>query len=766
MKTIVLLICLITGISGYSQKEFTVSGTISNEQHKKISMGQAYLLNQEGQLIDFGILENGNFTIRAESGKYQLKIEVLNYEVHQTPIDLNKNINLDIKLTDLPQQLDQVEIVSKRKTVSYKNGNININVENSILETLPQTKDLLTRLPKIQVSPDGENLSIIGKGTPLIYLGNQQIQFEELNSIPVTNIKNIEIINNPGAQFEAEGSSAIVVHLKDNLEEGVHVNIAETASFKRRFNNYASTAVNYRKNNIGVTANFEYNQLHHWESNQSEFTLLNEDIYSKYLVVTSAPRPQIISGLLLSYNFDKDTELSTSINYRTHYEDFPIETETLFRKDFQNVDITTLTQNKTKKSYLSSQLNFNKSLSKEQNLFLGAQYSWYGQDLKTEIYNSINQQGYEFLDFRDQDFGIRRGSMRVDYENKFSTLIDFSLGANLSLAGANAYTFIDSQTKNYRYEESIYATYADFSGSLKRFEYQMGLRMEKSLVKGAYASEENLLINRDNINWLPSLQINYSTKNDSQLSLNYKRSVQRPNYSNASSITAYLNPFLEFSGNINLKPTYTDEISLSYHWDKFTLGFSYYTQKDPVYYTAYFNENMERLIMAPNNLERENGMYLELTAPFTYKFLTSYNTALLAYTKIQDAEGIQSFNAKPFLYYYSNNEFNILPKTKFAINFWGQTTRFEGIYKRNAMVVVGASISRTFFEKWQLSLNLNDLFKQLNYRERYQINNIRTDSIFFADGQEIAIGIKYSFGKELKDLIQQEMVDEELDRVN
>ncbi|WP_037321786.1 outer membrane beta-barrel family protein [Salegentibacter sp. Hel_I_6] len=765
MKKLAIIICLISTFSGFSQNIFTLSGNVENEQDEKVSLGQVYLLNEQEQLIDFSVVENGDFSLDAESGKYLLKVEVLNYEIFEKIIDLDEDQRLDIKLKSLPDNLDEVQITAKRKTLIYKNGNININVENSVFETLPQAKDVLAKLPKVQISPDGENVSILGQGTPLIYLGNQQIQFQELNSIPVTNIKNIEIINNPGAQYEADGRNVIIVHLKDQRGNGFNVSLAETASFKRRFNNYASTALNYRKDKFALTANFEYNRLHHWESNQSEFTLLDEDIYSSYNVVTSAPRPQIVSGLNVSYDLDEDIKLSTSINFRTHSEDFPIETETFLKYGFTSTDILTLTQNNGERNYLTSQLNFSKSFSENQNLFLGGQYSWYGQDLQTEIYNSINQQEYQFSGLRDQDFGVKRGSMRVDYENKTSSIFNIALGANLALAKANAFTYINSETKNYGYEESIYASYADLSGNFKNWDYRMGLRIEESQVKGNYEQEQNLVIDRNNLNWLPSIQLNYTLENENTLSLNYKRSLQRPNYSNASSIRAYLNPFLEFSGNINLRPTYTDEVSLNYQWKNLSFEVGYYTEKDPVYYSVDFNEEMERLIMSPNNLEGENGMYLELAAPITYKFLTSTNTLLLAYSETMDAAGIQAFEAKPFLYYYSHNEFDIIPKTQFAINFWGQTTRYEGIYKRNSMFVLGASFSRTFFEKLQVSLNFNDIFQQMNYGETYQINHIYTNSLFFADGQEIAIGLKYSFGKNIKDAPLQKNVDEELDRI-
>ena len=648
MNKLAIIICLISSFSGFSQNKFTLSGNVKNEQDKKISLGQVYLLNDQERLIDFSIVENGEFSLTAEGGTYRLKVEVLNYEIFEKTIDLDEDQRFHIKLKSLPDNLDEVQITAKRKTLIYKNGNININVENSVFETLPQAKDVLAKLPKVQISPDGENLSILGQGTPLIYLGNQQIQFQELNSIPVTNIKNIEIINNPGAQYDADGRNVILVHLKDQRENGFNVSLAETASFKRRFNNYASTALNYRKDKFALTANFEYNRLHHWESNQSEFTLLDEDIYSSYNVVTSAPRPQIVSGLNVSYDLDEDTKLSTSINFRTQSEDFPIETETFLKDGFESTDILTLTQNNGERNYITSQLNFSKSFSENQDLFLGGQYSWYGQDLQTEIYNSINQQEYQFAGLRDQDFGIKRGSMRVDYENKISSIFTVALGGNLALAKSSAYNLMDSETQNYGYEESIYASYADLSGNFKNWEYRMGLRIEDTQVEGNYDQKQNSAINRNNFNWLPSIKLSYSTENENRLSMNYKRSLRRPNYSKASSITAYLNPFLEISGNINLRPTYTDEVSLNYQWKKMSFEVGYYTEKDPVYYSVDFNEAMERLIMSPNNLERENGMYLELAAPITYKFLTSTNSLLFAYSEIMDAAGIQTFKAKPF----------------------------------------------------------------------------------------------------------------------
>ena len=91
------------------------------------------------------------------------------------------------------------------KAFTNKNGNIKIDVANSIFNSVPNTVDLLSRLPKVQISPDKESITVIGKGTPIIYIDNQIVTMNDLNSLSVDDIKTIEIINNPSSKYEANG---------------------------------------------------------------------------------------------------------------------------------------------------------------------------------------------------------------------------------------------------------------------------------------------------------------------------------------------------------------------------------------------------------------------------------------------------------------------------------------------------------------------------------------------------------------------------------
>jgi hypothetical protein len=112
------------------------------------------------------------------------------------------------------EELKEVVVEKETKAITNKNGNLKIDVANSIYRSQPNTIDLLSKLPKIQISPDRESVSIIGKGSPLLYIDNQKASINDFNALDVADIKTIEIINNPSAKYEANGRAVILITRK------------------------------------------------------------------------------------------------------------------------------------------------------------------------------------------------------------------------------------------------------------------------------------------------------------------------------------------------------------------------------------------------------------------------------------------------------------------------------------------------------------------------------------------------------------------------
>lgn len=188
----------------------------------------------------------------------------------------------------ISNNLKEVIITQNKKSFSNQNGNIKLDVSNSIYNSIPNTVDLLAKMPTVQVSANRESISVVGKGNPFIYIDNQKVGINDLNALAVADIKTIEIIQNPSAKYEAEGRVVILITRKFSKKDSFKTEISEFASFKKNYNNYLGINSNFKKNKLELKANFNYNRLNPWEGHGVDYQISEADIASKYDVTADS----------------------------------------------------------------------------------------------------------------------------------------------------------------------------------------------------------------------------------------------------------------------------------------------------------------------------------------------------------------------------------------------------------------------------------------------------------------------------------------------
>jgi hypothetical protein len=194
------------------------------------------------------------------------------------------------------------------------------------------------------------------------------------------------------------------------------------------------------------------------------------------------------------------------------------------------------------------------------------------------------------------------------------------------------------------------------------------------------------------------------------------------------------------------------------------LQLTYYRQKDPVYYGIEYNDQENKLKMINKNFELESGIYLSITLPFKYKIWNSTNVLSTTVNRIKDPSAILN-KSKPYFYVYSNNQFKLPKDYAFVISGWGLSKRYEGIFERSALFAVDLGVSKTFYKKLNCTLNFNDIFKSLNAEEKFTINNIKSNGIYYEDVREFSISLKYSFGIIKDSKYKSKEVNENADRI-
>ena len=346
-----------------------------------------------------------------------------------------------------PRELEEVTIKKEAKTFANSNGNIKVDIANSIYNSFSNPMDLLSKLPNIQVSPDKETITVIGKGNPILYIDNQKIEITDLNSLAVEDIKTIEIINNPSSKYEADGRVVILITRKFSKKEGFKVAVSENASLQKYFNNYFGINASVKNNKFEYKANFNYNQITLWESHGNNFSIPDNEIVSNYLVKAVTKRPQFIFGGGVFYKINDDDYFSVNLNHRTQKDVFDIITDTYNQQQNEINSINTLNINDENRNATNAFINYNHKIkSSDGMLFSGFQYSGFNQQIASEIFNNYNNTDFELSQNRNQKIAINVFSGRTDFEKMFKNKI--KLGVGILFLQANSDTDFYVQTIN------------------------------------------------------------------------------------------------------------------------------------------------------------------------------------------------------------------------------------------------------------------------------------------------------------------------------
>ncbi|KAF2330698.1 outer membrane beta-barrel family protein [Flavobacterium daemonense] len=671
----------------------------------------------------------------------------------------------------ISNQLNEIVITQSKKTFTNSNGNIKVDVANSIYSSIPNPIELLAKLPTVQVSADRESISIVGKGSPIVYIDNQKASINDLNALAVADIKTIEIIQNPSSKYEAEGRVVALITRKLGKKDSFRTEISETASFKKNFNNYLGFNSSFKKNRVEWKANFNYNRLNPWENHSIDYQIQNANIASIYDVLANTKRKQFVFGGGLFFKISDDDYFSFNVSSKLQTDTFPINTITDNKNKQEENHVVTYSDNDGQKNFVNSFLNYSKKIKAiDTQVFTGFQYSNFDQKSWSQVQDNFNDTHFDLTQIRDQNFKVNVFSGRMDLNKKFKNDMKLEAGGQYSTANSKSDISIYNaktdayEISQYDFREQNLAGYSQFSGKIKKIDFSVGIRFENTIALGKFKSDSLPLIDKNYTNFFPKAQFTFTIDSTKSITLNYAKSITRPNYSSLSQGATYINPYFLYSRNVFLDPTIMNEISTSFQYRDKSVILSYYMAKDPVYSSFLFDAQNNIMTFKDINFEKSSGFSVDFTLPFSYKFWTMTTSLLFILEKVEDQSAV-FLASKPYLYYTSNNEFKLPKAYSFVLNFWGLTTQYNGIFERTPRFVMDMGVSKTFHKNWNCTLSWNNVFKNVIEKEEFTINNVSSKARYVVDAHEVLIAIKYSFGKIKESQFKEKNIDENSNRI-
>lgn len=528
----------------------------------------------------------GEFTVEVIAGDYILYLESFDGSKYEQPITVTQNMNVgNIKLGENSiVALEGASIVGSNSTYKMELDKKVYDLSQDALAKGASMSDALQNVPSVQVDGEGnvslrgnENVRILIDGKPSSMVGISD-PAQALQNLPADAVQRIEIVTNPSARYEAEGTAGIInIILKKGKLQGMNGSVSVFGGIPESAG--ASATVNYRTRQWNFFTTLGYRYQERKGENNSLTTRFDADGVPRYEDMDGESN-RINNGYNINlgteYYLDDRNTFTVSGNYRNgrnenlsdiFYNDYD------FNNTLTNSSIRT--ENEKEDDY-SGEVNFNfkhefLTPGHEFTVDARASYSKETEDANLKEIGDLVNSSERSSNYERQ----RRVLISADYVYPFGEKGRLELGARGEMEGTLTNFKVDSLgadnswiskpdfSNNTDYLQNVYAAYAQYGNAFGQFSFFAGLRMENSDIT------VNSILNQSKtkknyVDFFPSLFLNYEFESEDQLQLSYSRRIRRPRGWDLIPFTSYSNNRNIFMGNPDLDPQYTDAYELSY----------------------------------------------------------------------------------------------------------------------------------------------------------------------------------------------------------
>ena len=725
------------------------------------------------------------------NGNYVVAVSVVGYATFEKELTIGtgqKTINLrNILLKEDTQLLNEVQVVGQRSQMKFEIDRKVFNVDQSLATAGGSASDVLGNIPSVQVDPEGE-VSLRGNSSVTVWINGKESglsadnRAQILEQLPAESIERVEVITNPSAKYNPEGTAGIInIVLKKNRKAGYYGSLQAGVDTRGGYN--AAGNVNFSSGkfesfvNLGTRVRKSegegYTNRQNLDDNGNPVSYLNQ------LRNDEDTRKPVIARMGTTYHATDKDHFSFSgfgLLGRGDETDWLNYTSNI-PGSFTNSLRTSA--EKRKMNIGNFEIGYKRDFSEKSNLDLSASYnllnitpessflqvSNYAGGTSTSSYqfqeNVMKPRKWEFQADYVTEFG-EQNKIEAGYKGAFLTSkreVPTASGTSECNAACN-----EALYNNFTYDQNVNALYATYSKRINRFGIQLGLRGEHTRTNtnslGYNQSETDHPAYKDDyFSFYPSAFLSYQLPSNNELQLNYTRRVSRP-------WGGQLNPFVNLTdstnisyGNPLLLPQYSNSLELNYikNWENHTLSASlYYRNTDNVIQRISYRdgdimkstfENIAKTQSAGTELILKNNLFrmidLTSTLNFYYNKLDgfSYLPAGATTPVVGEADEDFSWSAR------------IIANVMLP---WGVSLQATGDYNSRELVAQGyrkanhaidLGLRKSFLDrKLSLTINTRDL---LNSRKRETITSgsgFSQESVFARSGRTVGFTLTYNFG--------------------
>ncbi len=742
-------------------------GKVVDESGEPVAYANVAVLSKADSTVVCGTVtgEDGSFNIITGETDGIMMVAMMGYKtVFLTPAD-----GAVITLAADTAMLEGAAVTAVMPKTKLTGEGLQTNVRGSVLENAGTANDVLSKTPGLIKGQNG--LEVIGKGSPLVYINGRRVtDSSELDRLQSNEIQSVEVITNPGAQYDATVKSVVRIRTVRRQGDGFGFNLnasdAQSLRWAKGNDPFGAVNVNYRTGGVDIFGGVNYAR----NTSRQQSDLEKTTFGTGFLLENK--------GDLVNEYFGQSLYGNAGVNWQmadNHFLGGKIEWGKTLQYDVHtvvndNVSLDgVLTDKLATVSYdtlrpggmwnLGANVYYNGLVAGK--LGIDVNLDYYGNTSNTDsesaeassmttdrrISSDSRSDGKLYAAKAVLSYSIWAGQLQAGTEETFSRRTD-----DYSIHG------IDIAASQASVAEDTYAGFLSYGFVLPGAgQFSAGVRYE--YVHYAYSDAVTPAndLTRDYGNWFPTLSY-ANAFGPVQLMLNYSARTRRPNYANLSSAVRYNSRYIWQSGNAGLQPELSHNLGLTAVWKFVTLSVNYSRTNDAIITWSAPVGDDGVVLVKPRNLEtpfRNMAAFVNLTptvGPWTMNYTIGIQPQWLVINAPdpREASGIRvtTFSDSPVAFAQLFNTFTVKGGWQFELGGTVMTPGYtQNLYMRNWYANLTAAVQKTLLKDGSLVLRLEGT--DLTGTAHYDVNSdfgshviIQTNLM---DSQKVRLSVRYSF---------------------
>lgn len=632
--------------------------------------------------------------------------------------------------------LKEVVVKATRKLVYSQGNSLRVQIDNTKLAKKGKLMDILPYMPF--VSNANNKIVVAGKGEPIFYLNGHRVYDEgDLEKLLASDIKDIEVVTAPSAEYDASAKAVIKIRTKKKQGAGFSGNVESTICYLGdHLSEMPRSNINYRTGNFDFLGSLNLRDTRGTTSSERELSLDSDERFTQNQTSDAFTHWLGYDGNIgfdfdckkwnvgAKYAFTKTPSYKNINNsdlrvMGTEKNIYALALRNATTSDMlvQNVNAYVI-YNFLKNTKLSAEWYFSKS-NNDTNQEVEEHSTTASSSLQSLLSSSSSSSSSEGRQFNSKSgYTNRLSAGKLELSQSFA-LGEMKLGTELSSTKYNTHFENgnnDSLTPSAssKRKEELVAAYVSFSLRTDFLTGSAGVRYEHCKVNYWDEDEEK---SWSNDNFFPFISLNKKIKLVN-FGLSYTHKIKRPAYSYFRNNITYTTPFEYATGYAGLKSTMFHTVSSFVSYKNFSGSVFYEIAKNPIINMIRQYGTHQAVIRRPENVDTYKSLAVSGSWFKTIGFWTPYITA--SWEKpFLEIEHIKYNHPITGVQFY--NTFTTCSEYNFDVNFTFSSVGNERVAKNEATGMMQVGVYKNFlYDNLYVGIYYTDVFNTL--KDKYVIN--------------------------------------------